>query len=684
MKSLLYTLLIVLLPAVLVGQDNYDWEAIPGGRTDALKLRSVQDGVFVGYLEGKDRFTYSLDTGETWVVIDEKINEDYSDLKEVAASAHAIYLTYFTKRIYKLDLTTGDVSLRLETPRSIQDVIARGDTLYLMHNDSLFGSFWGTLNVLYPTSSALIPSSHSGYNELQEYGNDFLLDNRTDSIITIVDDELNTLIAPQKMNFDYRSRFITDRRKLYYLRGGRIDESVDLGLTWTTIFDNPTGGSSKISNGITVVLSSDTLTVFDLTTRSITLKHTFLGSRFFNGIHFNAQGTPIVYAYATDSHLRIDSRGAHELPTAIDNPSTKRVIALDENRAFFENTKPFSFFATDQLWAETQNFKDVYLNGQGDFIATNNDTVYISSDGGSTFTIASTTNPVITGNIRPDTNGKLYVFNEDYYCISEDDGYTWYNENRRNYFTHFTLNLEGLNHIYPVGDKFYGLSETANVLKMGSQAATEHADFPWNGDQRYRSVVVNSETDPFVLFSENFGGGRVVLMRKIGSANEEEVEMPIGASRLNIDDQDRLYIRNSKQIFFSEDKGDSWTEITGNLPDSISITDLDVARDGTIYVASSKTDPYKLRRGVTSHAHQPQINRFSGSLYPNPANDLLHIKHLLPGSTHFAISTPMGQLVMEGELNPGHQIEISALPNGSYSLILVGNESPIVLPFVKI
>lgn len=655
MKTLLTILVALFLSSSLFGQISYEWQPIQNARNSSLYMFHVEDGIYAGYLTGKNRFTYSQDKGQSWTIVNDQINEDILDLIDSEITSTAIYFNFGWKRIYKLDLETDAITLIHETSTNFfNDILVKDETLYYID--------LGQLHTLHLPTQTITSTDYSGFKALHHYNGNILLLNKSDKVLQVIDEQLNPVTPKQNIDINSSNDFHSYLDKLYVQVGSETKVSEDLGQTWNPLYNSSIGGFFQFGKGTLANSSLDRFLLLDLVSGNIIKDHTTQG--FESDQLYNDNGEILFYNHKMDYHYSIDTDGSLlQLPTDIDNPSTTKVIALDQNTAYFEFFNPVSYMAHENEWTESPSYIDLHLNKSQDIIGTRGDSIYLSSDQGYTFT---GTHEIRTGLIKEDTNGKLIIFNEDYYFVSEDDGYTWDNDNRPNYVAHFTLNLEGLNHIFPIDNNFYGLSESALVLKMGNSSATGHAKFPWTGNQYYKSFIVNKSTEPFVLYYEV----GAVMMRKLENEDEEEVEMPIQADELIIDHNDVLYLYDNKQIFYSKNKGDDWIEITGNLPDSIEISHVDIAKDGTIFVASQSTVPYKLKFGITSNTIDNADLTNKISVYPNPASDRISIETQKGDEVDFSIYNQMGNKVLTGNLSTDRFIDIDILKNGIYILRL--------------
>jgi hypothetical protein len=71
------------------------------------------------------------------------------------------------------------------------------------------------------------------------------------------------------------------------------------------------------------------------------------------------------------------------------------------------------------------------------------------------------------------------------------------------------------------------------------------------------------------------------------------------------------------------------------------------------------------------------ISRYSSAtctIYPNPANDILHIDGVISAS-HYYLSTIVGTIIQQGPLHQGNNsIPIRSLPTGMYIIEVTTNE----------
>jgi len=80
---------------------------------------------------------------------------------------------------------------------------------------------------------------------------------------------------------------------------------------------------------------------------------------------------------------------------------------------------------------------------------------------------------------------------------------------------------------------------------------------------------------------------------------------------------------------------------------------------------------------------QEQFLEKSISIYPNPVNKVLHIDSANAGIHHLEVFDLQGRLVIEASEVQGHQIDVSALPQGIYILKLETKKGLITKKLVK-
>ena len=124
----------------------------------------------------------------------------------------------------------------------------------------------------------------------------------------------------------------------------------------------------------------------------------------------------------------------------------------------------------------------------------------------------------------------------------------------------------------------------------------------------------------------------------------------------------------ANRIMHSADKGQSWTDITGNMLDFVQFNHLPVSSveviDGVVFVAGNQD-------GVLSHGNAVSIDKRDSealgiTVYPNPAQRVIAIAGATPG-TRMEIRNSLGQVQFHSTLQQANAyIDVSALGSGLY------------------
>lgn len=142
---------------------------------------------------------------------------------------------------------------------------------------------------------------------------------------------------------------------------------------------------------------------------------------------------------------------------------------------------------------------------------------------------------------------------------------------------------------------------------------------------------------------------------------------------LQDDDLYAGFIRSNSElenrIMHSSNRGQSWTDITGNMLDFVQFKHLPVSCieviDGVVFVAGNQNGV--LTNGTTVGISNKQQNKSSISVYPNPTKNSIMVKGIERNS-EISIFNALGQSVYHSKNLQAQSIDVSLLPLGIYVL----------------
>ncbi|MEX1192345.1 MAG: T9SS type A sorting domain-containing protein [Brumimicrobium sp.] len=317
--------------------------------------------------------------------------------------------------------------------------------------------------------------------------------------------------------------------------------------------------------------------------------------------------------------------------------------------------------------------------------------IYASTDGGDTWStrnngLGADTNMIEMHELA---NGDLLVGtrpapNETKTFLSSDNGMTWAEGQ--------TIN----------GDIRSIVVVSANEAYMAAQ--NEIFKSTDNG-QTWTNLNASFSSAPVKLIADNSGNllgaasyeilestdGGVTWTTKTTTGLPNLAGNLITTFRTLHDETIYISIDNDQGVFYSEDWGDTWTEITSNLTNTqIFNRNLAVSKTGYLFASPSGSGIYRSDDPVTASTVSLEQNKEDLSeikLYPNPTSDKVFIKSEINDKGSLKIMNQFGQVVYSekfeslNDFNNG--IDISSFSTGIYFVDVKTSEGNIIQKLIK-
>jgi len=158
------------------------------------------------------------------------------------------------------------------------------------------------------------------------------------------------------------------------------------------------------------------------------------------------------------------------------------------------------------------------------------------------------------------------------------------------------------------------------------------------------------------------------------------------ASQLHNDNFGNLYFMSERDLFMSQDKGQTWKNITPIKSNDLMLKDIDVGHDYHIYLATQNSpilkSPFKVNESLSA------VDNLEGEkilVYPNPASEFIHVDY--SGSTElsrYEIYNSAGQRVMSGNETLKRGISVNGLSSGIYLIKVFTSEDLSITSLVTI
>lgn len=161
-------------------------------------------------------------------------------------------------------------------------------------------------------------------------------------------------------------------------------------------------------------------------------------------------------------------------------------------------------------------------------------------------------------------------------------------------------------------------------------------------------------------------------------------DMPINDVLIDLANS-RLFIATDVGVWFSTDDGGTWDLLGTNLPGVIA-SQLELhAPTNTLYVATYGRSIYSYDLGQLTPIGIEEVMSNTFFIYPNPSKDVIYVKGPINDQTTllFSIWDMSGRSVLEGQLLKDTPIPVGNLPSGNYIMELGSSENRSSLHWTK-
>ena len=256
-----------------------------------------------------------------------------------------------------------------------------------------------------------------------------------------------------------------------------------------------------------------------------------------------------------------------------------------QNKLFYQN-----------MARDAPFFQDIYRMLSGALIGATYDVLLRSEDNGISW---DTLRPGVDmrDGLKMGYLNTLYLFRDQGIWRSEDEGDTWSHTRPDEYFPEFSIRMRTAAVARP--DVYYGSTSNGNVLKFdeGRNATTYAYQLRQDGN---RALVDFGVTYSDVYALEKSIPGQVLSF----SGNGQKYTLPLGTKHEIDIWQSGPLIHTSNQIFHSFNDGAEWFDYTANLPDTVDIISVSVARDNTVYITNRKGFNYRSKvKSLSTNGH---------------------------------------------------------------------------------
>lgn len=148
-----------------------------------------------------------------------------------------------------------------------------------------------------------------------------------------------------------------------------------------------------------------------------------------------------------------------------------------------------------------------------------------------------------------------------------------------------------------------------------------------------------------------------------------------------------LYIATDFGVYVTRDLGSYWQLLGDNLP-NVPVVDLDLHQPSRKLVAATYgRSMYSFDLDQTVVVADNKIDEDGFRVFPNPAHDYLLVHTAFPGeNTTWSIHSTAGHAVLTGSFNKDvnpQRLDIGSLPSGSYLLRISGSGRVSTVQFIK-
>lgn len=356
----------------------------------------------------------------------------------------------------------------------------------------------------------------------------------------------------------------------------------------------------------------------------------------------------------------------------------KKVTSFTNNTSnLFAGTFDGVLISVDggQNWATTGLSSDVFALIVADnriFAANESNGLAMSQDDGETWTASNS-------GLTPGLNINSFAYNGDVIFAGTNNG-MFKSESFGSNWTDITNNLSN-SHITTVSVSDYGVAVGTNG---GGIFSSLNGGNSWNSySQGLTDLFITSfyMTPEYDMFAATYSG-----IYKFDMDNPGWVLSSSGITNLEVN-----YLYSTESVvyagtqngglFASFDGGGSWISFSNGLPAS----NINAMYSNESYLfVGTETDGVWMR--PLSEFTKIDDNHLQSltAIYPNPVNDELNIEkigneeHLL-----YKINNPLGQTIINGQMNEKIQINTSEFNQGLYFLIIEHNSMIETIKFLK-
>ena len=254
--------------------------------------------------------------------------------------------------------------------------------------------------------------------------------------------------------------------------------------------------------------------------------------------------------------------------------------------------------------------------------------------------------------------GVAYIITRSYFFKSTDQGETWEQFEFVDYPESFQM------HDITASEHHFYIITSEDKLVKTTLEGTIINETPLDESQVYYSLVTSYtgeevyflSRDDEVFLHYSFDDGESFEFRTLGIPGN-------GRHELSNDQFGNLYLMSESELLISQDKGESWSNITPDYPHHLILKDFDVAHDARIYLATNGSpilkSSFDVLEAMTATKDYEEGNM---TIYPNPASEFIQIDYTENLTiSSYEIFNAEGQKVMTGHKDFGEKISIQHL-----------------------
>ncbi len=686
-KKLLLCLLLI-SSNFLNGQST--WEQLPLLNSENIEIIHFSESRILGTIQNPPSLLVSDDMGATWTDVgDLPVQNQRTPLVDIDVDGN--YLLLFNETVYKLDNNSFDLTLFIELPESNQvfntvagfnngNVLVRGRQQMRLYNsvgDLIEFLDFSDLSPLTVTKSFLKGSGDEHYFFLSP-GNVFLYVVKMNSDLEILEEH------PDETNHA-QSRFVFDGSRFYSTTSYSDD-----GITWTDYQNNLSGIITVLNNGNIHLISGCS----GQGTSTSQCTQIYVSTD--QGASFEIQSS-INLGYTMPSAGAVDLRSSTRLGSQA--VGAEGVILYHEGRNFYSENGINNWLPIGQEFG---------LPLAGRVEAASVDNVYVGENFTfDQYTLSSTGDWLDLQANACDNFPKLFSLSNGNIlgtpgCISLNNGQNWQSNG-----------LSFINRFFEKDEIAYCLSSTTirSSSDFGlSWSSTPLVDFVFDGEfmdedyssegflylfdygssgQSFQKYGLDGEFVSEVQIAgqginrlrTNYSGPEVYGLNSnflfFSDDNAETFvfkDLPPVANEtfrdIYVDHENDLYIYSKDALWYSEDEGDTWKDITPNsFPDLQTIEDFDVSWDGYAFLATKGAGVLRISKADLEFL--TSINAFREtaiSVYPNPAQEKINIE-VDAQNFEIRLINQFGTLVKTA--NNATQLSTNGLAAGIYLLEII-------------